>query len=106
MSLIHLTQENFDKEVLQSDVPVLVDFFAEWCPPCKAVGPVVVDFANESKGEFKVCKIDIDKEGSVAAEYGVMNIPTFIVFKNGKEFERVSGAISKDKMRQLVEKGK
>ena len=76
-----LTTESFEAEVYEAGVPVLVDFYADWCGPCKAMGPVVEALAGECEGKAKVCKINVDESQDVAVEYGVMSIPTFIVFK-------------------------
>ncbi len=76
-----VTTENFAAEVYEADVPVLVDFYADWCGPCKAMGPVVEALAGEYEGKAKVCKVNVDESQDIAVEYGVMSIPTFIVFK-------------------------
>lgn len=95
MEPIILTQENFSKEVLESDKPVLVDFWASWCGPCKMLSPVVDQVASESDA-FKVCKINVDDVSDIAVEYKVMSIPTLIVFKDGKEAKRSVGVVSKE----------
>lgn len=92
------SDENFESEVLNSDVPVLVDFFAEWCGPCKMMGPVVDKIAQEYKGKAKVGKIDIDKNPGLAGKYNVMSVPTFMVFKQGKIVDTVIGAVSKEEL--------
>ena len=79
-----LTSETFDKEVTESSLPVLVDFYADWCGPCKAMSPVVEQLAAEYEGKVKVCKINVDDSQDIAARFGVMSIPTFIFFKDGK----------------------
>lgn len=89
---------NFESEVLNSDVPVLVDFFAEWCGPCKMMGPVVDKIAQEYEGKAKVGKIDIDKNPGLAGKYNVMSVPTFMVFKQGKIVDTVIGAVSKEEL--------
>ena len=83
MAVVKLTKENFDKEVMQSDKPVLIDFYADWCGPCQMMGPVVEEISNEVS-DAKVCKLNIDEEMEIAQKYGVMSIPTFIVIKNGE----------------------
>lgn len=83
MSVITLTNDNFDKEVLQSNKPVLVDFWASWCAPCRMLSPVVDEIAQES-AEFKVCKANVDDEQELAQRFGVKSIPTLLVFKNGE----------------------
>lgn len=92
------SDENFESEVLNSDVPVLVDFFAEWCGPCKMMGPVVDKIAQEYEGKAKVGKIDIDKNPGLASKYNVMSVPTFMVFKQGKIVDTVIGAVSKEEL--------
>jgi len=102
MSVIQITKENFEQEVLQSDVPVLVDFYADWCGPCKMMAPVVEEIAAE-KPEAKFCKLNIDDEMELAKQYRVMTIPTFIVFKNGEVAKRDLGAIPKSQLLGLFE---
>lgn len=92
------SDENFESEVLNSDVPVLVDFFAEWCGPCKMMVPVVDKIAQEYEGKAKVGKIDIDKNPGLAGKYNVMSVPTFMVFKQGKIVDTVIGAVSKEEL--------
>lgn len=93
--------DNFEQEVLKSDIPVLVDFYADWCGPCKMMSPVVEQIAAEYAGKVKVGKINVDESQKTAQKYNVMSIPTFIVFKNGEATETLVGAVSKD---VLVEK--
>ena len=84
MSLVTLTSSNFTAEVVNSSVPVLVDFWAPWCGPCRMVGPIVDEIAEELAGKVKVCKVNVDEQGELAQKFGVMSIPTLIVFKDGK----------------------
>lgn len=84
MSLITLTKENFASEALQSTVPVLVDFWAPWCGPCRMVSPIVDEIAGESDGSYKVGKVNVDEQPELAAQYGVMSIPTLLVLENGQ----------------------
>lgn len=88
------TKQNFEAEVLQSEVPVLVDFYADWCGPCKMMGPVVEKLAEEMSGKVKVGKLNVDDEGSLAQQYRVVSIPTFLIFKNGEVVDTMVGAMS------------
>ena len=95
MSVISLNEKNFDEEVLRSDKPVLIDFWASWCGPCKMMSPVIDAIAEEMREKVKVCKINIDEEQNLAVKYNVMSIPTFIVIKDGKEVSRSVGVQDK-----------
>ena len=97
------TSADFEKEVLQSDKPVLVDFFADWCGPCKMMAPVVEQLAEELEGKAKVGKLNIDENMDIAEKYRVMNIPTFLIFKDGQEKERIVGAVSKNELKIKLE---
>ncbi len=101
MKVIEITKENFEKEVLQSDVPVLVDFWAVWCGPCKMVSPVVDQIAEEHS-EIKVGKINVDEQGELAMKYGVMSIPTLILFKDGQVANKTIGAQPKEAIEALL----
>lgn len=101
MTVVKLTTETFDQEVLQAGQTVLVDFYADWCGPCKMMAPVVEELAGEEPG-VKVCKINIDDEMAIAQRYGVMSIPTFIAFKNGEVAGKQVGAMPKSKLQELV----
>ena len=94
MSVIHVAADTFQKEVLQSDKPVLVDFWAVWCGPCQMIGPVIEEIAAE-KTDIKVCKVNVDEQMDLALEYGVSSIPTLMVFKDGAVISRQVGAIPK-----------
>ena len=101
MSAITLTKDNFEKEVLQSDKPVLVDFWAPWCGPCRMVSPIVDEIAGEID-YAKVGKVNVDEQSELAAQYGVMSIPTLIVFKNGKIVQQAVGARDKAGLLDLL----
>lgn len=101
MAVMKITNENFETEVLQSDKPVLIDFFATWCGPCKMLSPIVDGIAEEHP-EIKVCKIDIDEEPSLAEKFGVMSIPTLVVMKNGKPVRTSVGFKSRDAVLSLL----
>ena len=101
MAVVKLTTETFDQEVLQAGQTVLVDFYADWCGPCKMMAQVVEELAGEEPG-VKVCKINIDEEMAIAQKYGVMSIPTFIAFKNGEVAGKQVGAMPKSKLQELV----
>lgn len=98
MTEIHLTAENFEKEVLQSEIPVLVDFYAEWCGPCKMLSPVIDEIAKEYEGKAKICRVNVDEEMELAQQYRVMSVPTVLVFKNGQVSGTSIGYVGKEKL--------
>lgn len=95
---LKLNSENFEKEVLNSNEPVLVDFYADWCGPCKMMLPIIEELANELQGKGKVGKINVDENQDLALKYDVMSIPTLIIFKDGKEIKRFVGVRDKNEL--------
>lgn len=104
--VLDLTDQSFESEVLQSDVPVLVDFWATWCGPCQRVAPIIEELAAENGGKLKVAKVDVDQCPETASNYDVMSIPTLILFKGGKEADRVMGAVPKSQLQSMVDRQK
>ncbi len=102
MAVIELTSQNFESEVLKSDVPVLVDFWAPWCGPCRMVSPIVDEIAEEVQGKAKVGKVNVDEQGDLAAQFGVMSIPTIMVFKNGEAVSTSVGAKPKAELLAML----
>lgn len=102
MAAIHLTKENFKEEVLESKVPVLVDFWASWCGPCQMVLPIIEELADEVK-DAKICKVNVDEQMELAKEYRVMSIPTLIVFKDGQKVKSSMGAKSKEEILDMLQ---
>ena len=98
MAVLELTESNFENEVVQSKVPVLVDFWAEWCGPCRMVAPIVEEIANDLTGKLKVAKVNVDQEQNLALRFNIMSIPTLLVFKEGKPVEQIVGAMPKDQL--------
>ena len=103
-STITVNDENFDDEVLRSDIPVLVDFWAEWCGPCKVVGPTVEALASDYQGKVKVAKLNVDDNPEAAGRFGVRSIPTLIVFKDGEAQQAAVGVKPKGQLAEMVEK--
>ncbi len=103
MSVISLTDDTFQKEVLESEAPVLVDFWAEWCQPCKMVRPLVHELATEYAGKVKFSEMDVDANPQVAGQYGVMSIPTIMIFKNGKPESTMIGVQGKDTFKKNID---
>ena len=100
---INVTDANFEQEVLSSDIPVLVDFWAEWCMPCKMVAPAVNEISAENADKLKVCKLNVDEGQRTASQYGVMSIPTLAIFKEGKLADKVVGALPKTAIMDMVD---
>ena len=99
-----LTEADFEKKVIESELPVMIDFWASWCGPCLAIAPHVEAISDELDGKAKVFKVDVDSEGELAARFGVMSIPALLVFKGGQEVDRKVGAGSKEDIKALIEK--
>jgi len=102
MAEIKITSENFENEVLKSDIPVLVDFFATWCGPCRMIAPFIEEISEEYEGRAKVGKIDVDEAGELAMAFGVSSIPTVIVFKDGKIYNKAVGYRSKKELEDML----
>ncbi|MFZ1436263.1 MAG: thioredoxin [Anaerostipes hadrus] len=100
------TSDNFEEEVLKSDVPVLVDMFATWCGPCKMMAPVVAQLAEEYEGTVKVGKLDIDQNVDIVAQYKIMSVPTFLVIKDGEVVKKLIGAVSKEELVEAIGQAK
>ena len=100
---IEITDDTFESEVLQSDTPVLVDFWAEWCAPCKMIAPIVEELANEYDGKIKFAKLDVDSNPKTAMTYGVRGIPTLLIFNAGSPVDQVVGAVPKSTLKARLE---
>ena len=102
MAEVQITSANFEKEVIGSEIPVLLDFWATWCGPCRMLGPVIAEIAEESEGKIKVGKVNVDEEGALASKFGIMSIPTVMVFKNGKVTATSIGYKTKEEILALI----
>ena len=103
MSLTHTTDANFDQDVLQSDIPVLLDFWAEWCGPCKMIGPLLVELSEEYAKKVKIVKLNVDENNNTAIQYAVRSIPTLILFKDGQVQAQHIGAAAKGQLKQFID---
>jgi len=102
--VVQLTDDSFESDVMKSATPVLVDFWASWCAPCKAIGPVIDSLADEYDGKVKVAKLNVDENPATPGKYGVRGIPTLILFKDGKIVDQVVGAVPKNQLEGLIKK--
>lgn len=102
MAEIKITNENFENEVIKSEIPVLVDFFATWCGPCRMIAPFIEEISEEYDGKVKVCKIDVDEASELAVAFGVSSIPTVMVFKNGEVYKKAVGYRSKKELEDML----
>jgi thioredoxin 1 len=103
MSIVHINSENFESEVLQSETPVLLDFWAEWCGPCKMIAPILTQIADEYKDRVQIAKLDVEENQSIAMQYGVRSIPTLMLFKNGVVEAQHVGMLSKEQLNVLLD---
>jgi len=103
-NVLTFTRDNFEKEVLQSDIPVLVDFWASWCGPCRMVSPIVDQLANDFQGKVKVGKVNVDEQGELAEKYRIMTIPTLMVFKGGNVVDNIVGVRAKEEFANMLNK--
>jgi thioredoxin len=104
IGLVHVDDKSFASEVLNSDLPVLVDFWATWCGPCRSISPIVEELAKEFSGRVKVTKLNVDESPTTPTQYGVRGIPTLILFKGGKILDQLVGAHPKARLKALIEK--
>jgi thioredoxin 1 len=104
LAALEVTDDSFSNEVLKSELPVLVDFWAEWCGPCKMVSPIVEELSNEYNGKIKVTKLDVDSNPKTAANYGIRGIPTLLMFKDGAAVDQIVGAIPKQQIAERLDK--
>ena len=103
MSIAHVSDDNFETEVLKSDTPVLVDFWAEWCSPCKMIAPILEELAPEFEGRLQIAKVDVDGNPKIPQQFGIRSIPTLILFKNGTVEAQQVGAVSKKQLVDFLE---
>ena len=104
MAALEVTDDSFSNEVLNSELPVLVDFWAEWCGPCKMVSPIVEELSNEYNGKVKVAKLDVDSNPQTATNYGIRGIPTLLMFKDGAAVDQIVGAVPKTQIAERLDK--
>ena len=104
LGLLHVNDKNFSTEVLNADLPVLVDFWATWCGPCRSISPIVEELATEFTGKVKVTKLNVDENPATPSQYGVRGIPTLILFKGGKIVDQIIGSVPKARLKTMIEK--
>ena len=104
MAITHLYNDNFDAQIHASELPALVDFWATWCGPCRMIAPVVEEISDELDGKLNVFKVDVDEAEDIAMQFGIMSIPTLIIFKDGEEKERIVGYRSKEDLEAMINK--
>ncbi len=102
--IVNVTDDSFEKDVIKSNTPIVVDFWAPWCGPCRAVGPIIEELAQELKGRLKVAKVNVDENPNIAANYGIRSIPTIMLFKDGKLEDTLIGLAPKDRFEEFVKK--
>jgi thioredoxin 1 len=102
--LFHATDGNFEPEILKSDIPTMVDFWAPWCGPCHVIAPVVEELAKEYAGKVKVAKMNVDENPATPSRYGIRGIPTLILFKDGQVFDQIVGAVSRSRVEDMIKK--
>lgn len=103
-TLLHVTDADFDQQILKSEVPALVDFWAAWCGPCRTVGPVVEELAGEYKDKIKIAKLNVDDNKQTPSKYGVKGIPTLMLFNNGQVIDQIVGAVQKNRIKEMLDK--
>ncbi|GAB5466197.1 MAG: thioredoxin [Candidatus Kapaibacteriales bacterium] len=100
---IHLTDDKFDEEVIKSDKPVLIDFWAAWCGPCRMIAPIVEELSGEYEGKAKICKLDVDNNQNTAMQFGIRSIPTLLIFKGGEVVDTIVGAVQKQQIKDKLD---
>jgi len=100
--IVEISDDNFEEEVLQAEIPVLVDFWAKWCQPCQVITPILEQLADEYVDRLKICKLDVDDNQKISAQYGIRGIPTLMIFKNGAMQDQRTGALPKAQLEELI----